>query len=274
MPCLGAFGNGFEGGERGSVEQPGGFREPRRKGIVVGRGPWGNMFEFSTAGAAVVTLVYVAALRWRDLRYLGTFVIGPVLLTLGLAITVQCSSSGGGNGSPNGPEDPAPSTLAVTTATAPPPVFIPVSAELAAAVADGVADAPLEQAAATRMSASRPPGRYRVVVVRGPEYGHLSEEITVQPNQESVFKGVLKRLVDTKGWISADFHNHSTPSGDNVCDTDGRLVNIGFQAFFLAMFVAGAWVLGDSPEADIGAAAAMGNVNPPKHGTSLAAQYS
>lgn len=53
-------------------------------------------------------------------------------LVLGLAITVQCSSSGGGNGGPNGPEDPAPSTLAVTTATAPPPVFIPVSAELAA----------------------------------------------------------------------------------------------------------------------------------------------
>ncbi|MEN3941737.1 CehA/McbA family metallohydrolase [Prosthecobacter sp. SYSU 5D2] len=74
-----------------------------------------------------------------------------------------------------------------------------------------------------------PPGRYRVVVVRGPEYGHLAEEVTVQPNQESVFKGVLKRLVDTKGWISADFHNHSTPSGDNVCDTDGRLINIAAE---------------------------------------------
>jgi cytochrome c-type biogenesis protein CcsB len=52
------------------------------------RMPWSNMFEFSTAGASVVTLVYLATLRWRDLRYLGTFVIGPVLLTLGLAITV------------------------------------------------------------------------------------------------------------------------------------------------------------------------------------------
>jgi cytochrome c-type biogenesis protein CcsB len=58
------------------------------RGLSVDRPPWGNMFEFSTAGSAVVTLVFVAALRWRDLRYLGTFVIGPVLLTLGLAITV------------------------------------------------------------------------------------------------------------------------------------------------------------------------------------------
>lgn len=74
-----------------------------------------------------------------------------------------------------------------------------------------------------------PPGKYRVVVVRGPEYGHLVQEVTVEPNKESVFKGTLKRLVDTTGWISADFHNHSTPSGDNVCDTDGRLINIAAE---------------------------------------------
>jgi cytochrome c-type biogenesis protein CcsB len=58
------------------------------RGVAVQRAPWGNMFEFSTAGAAVVTVTYLAALRWRDLRYLGAFVVGPVLLTLGLAVTV------------------------------------------------------------------------------------------------------------------------------------------------------------------------------------------
>ncbi len=74
-----------------------------------------------------------------------------------------------------------------------------------------------------------PPGKYRVVVVRGPEYSHLEQDVTVDPGKESVFKGTLKRLVDTKGWISADFHNHSTPSGDNVCDIDGRLINIAAE---------------------------------------------
>lgn len=74
-----------------------------------------------------------------------------------------------------------------------------------------------------------PVGKYRVIVVRGPEYGHLSKEVTLAPSTEFVFKGTLKRLVDTKGWISADFHNHSTPSGDNVCDTDGRLINIAAE---------------------------------------------
>jgi len=74
-----------------------------------------------------------------------------------------------------------------------------------------------------------PPGKYRVVVVRGPEYNHLEQDVTVEDGKESVFKGTLKRVVDTKGWISADFHNHSTPSGDNVCDTDGRIINIAAE---------------------------------------------
>lgn len=74
-----------------------------------------------------------------------------------------------------------------------------------------------------------PPGKYRAVVVRGPEYSHLEQEITVEPGLENNFKGTLKRLVDTKGWISADFHNHSTQSGDNVCDTDGRIINIAAE---------------------------------------------
>ena len=64
------------------------------RGVATARPPWGNMYEFATAGAAVVTLVYVAALRWRDLRFLGSFVIGPVLLTLGLALTVLYTRAG------------------------------------------------------------------------------------------------------------------------------------------------------------------------------------
>ena len=74
-----------------------------------------------------------------------------------------------------------------------------------------------------------PPGRYKVIIVRGPEFSHLEQEVKVAPAKEVVFKGTLKRLVDTRGWISADFHNHSTPSGDNVCDTDGRLINIAAE---------------------------------------------
>jgi hypothetical protein len=80
-----------------------------------------------------------------------------------------------------------------------------------------------------QFSVALPPGAYRVVVVRGPEYDHLKKEITLKPGEKFNFKGSLKRSVNSKGWISADFHNHSTPSGDNVCDTDGRLINIAVE---------------------------------------------
>lgn len=59
------------------------------RGLSVQRAPWSNMYEFSISGAAVVTGVFLVTLAWRDLRYLGTFVIGPVLLTLGLAVTTM-----------------------------------------------------------------------------------------------------------------------------------------------------------------------------------------
>jgi cytochrome c-type biogenesis protein CcsB len=63
------------------------------RGVSAGRAPWGNMYEFAVSGAVVVTAVYLAVLRRRDVRYLGTFVVGPVLLTLGLAIAVLYTPS-------------------------------------------------------------------------------------------------------------------------------------------------------------------------------------
>ncbi len=58
------------------------------------RPPWGNMYEFSVAGSLVVTGVFLVVATKRDLRYLGTFVVGPVLLTLGLAVTVFYVNAG------------------------------------------------------------------------------------------------------------------------------------------------------------------------------------
>jgi cytochrome c-type biogenesis protein CcsB len=58
------------------------------RGLSVHRPPLGNMFEFALVGCMFVVVVFVALSTRRDLRWLGLFVIGPVLLTLGLAITV------------------------------------------------------------------------------------------------------------------------------------------------------------------------------------------
>ncbi len=74
-----------------------------------------------------------------------------------------------------------------------------------------------------------PAGKYEVAVVRGPEYGRLAQVIELKSGEEFVFTGQLQRQVDTTGWVSSDFHNHSTPSGDNVCDTDGRIINLAAE---------------------------------------------
>lgn len=56
------------------------------RGAAVMRPPWGNMFEFATAGAAAAALAYLLLARRNRWEWLGIFVIGPVLLTLGLAL--------------------------------------------------------------------------------------------------------------------------------------------------------------------------------------------
>lgn len=71
-----------------------------------------------------------------------------------------------------------------------------------------------------------PPGDYEVIVTRGIEFGHLRQTVKLAAGQTATVKGTLKRLVDTRGWVSADYHNHSTPSGDNTCGTDDRLINL------------------------------------------------
>ena len=63
------------------------------RGISAGRPPWGNMFEFSVTGSLAVTGAFLVLLARRDVRYLGVFVMLPVLLTLGLAVTVLYTES-------------------------------------------------------------------------------------------------------------------------------------------------------------------------------------
>lgn len=58
------------------------------RGLEVHRMPLGNMFEFAITGSAFAMVAYVAWAFTRDLRWLGLFVVGPVLMVLGLSISV------------------------------------------------------------------------------------------------------------------------------------------------------------------------------------------
>jgi len=57
------------------------------RGIAASRAPWGNLYEFMTSGALVISLVYLVFLLRKDLRFVGTFVSGVVLLMM-MAATV------------------------------------------------------------------------------------------------------------------------------------------------------------------------------------------
>lgn len=74
-----------------------------------------------------------------------------------------------------------------------------------------------------------PPGEYRIVVTRGPEFEALTQDIALIAGETVKVSGALVRSVETPGWVSTDFHNHSTPSGDNTCGTKDRLINLAAE---------------------------------------------
>lgn len=57
------------------------------RGVAAERVPWANMYEFALTGTLVITTVYLLVLVAvkHDLRFLGTFVTGLVLVLLGVA---------------------------------------------------------------------------------------------------------------------------------------------------------------------------------------------
>jgi cytochrome c-type biogenesis protein CcsB len=58
------------------------------RAVEAGRAPWGNMYEYATGVALAAAAAFLLLLRRQPVRYLGVWIIGAVLLTLGLSVTV------------------------------------------------------------------------------------------------------------------------------------------------------------------------------------------
>lgn len=71
-----------------------------------------------------------------------------------------------------------------------------------------------------------PPGTYRVIISHGPEYDAVFTRLEVPEGGEVSLQATLRRVVQTPGWVSADFHSHSSPSGDNTSSQLGRVLNL------------------------------------------------
>lgn len=70
------------------------------------------------------------------------------------------------------------------------------------------------------------PGSYEVIISYGPEYDAVFTHIDAERGKEARLEAKLVRSVKTDGWISADFHSHSSPSGDNTSSQLGRVLNL------------------------------------------------
>ncbi len=56
------------------------------RGLAASRVPWANMYEFAMTGTLLILSVYLIVLTRRDLRRLGTFGTGLILILLGIAV--------------------------------------------------------------------------------------------------------------------------------------------------------------------------------------------
>ncbi len=69
-------------------------------------------------------------------------------------------------------------------------------------------------------------GTYECVFSHGPEYDADIKRFEIKPNETTRVNAQLSRAVDTRGWVSAEYHSHSSPSGDNTSDQLGRVYNL------------------------------------------------
>ena len=58
------------------------------RGVAAGRVPWANMYEFAISGAFLILLVYLTALKIKDLRFIATFIAGFSLIILFAAVSL------------------------------------------------------------------------------------------------------------------------------------------------------------------------------------------
>lgn len=81
--------------------------------------------------------------------------------------------------------------------------------------------------AAGKVRLGLPPGvDFQVYVSRGIEYGLSRTSVSVAPGETASVVAQLERVVDTTGYISADFHLHAAPSLDSDLDLGARVRSV------------------------------------------------
>jgi hypothetical protein len=79
------------------------------------------------------------------------------------------------------------------------------------------------------------PGRYTVVVSRGAEYSRVEQEVVLEAGKTVALDATLERVVDTTGYVGADFHLHSVFSLDSNASLQDRITSYAGEGVELAV---------------------------------------
>jgi hypothetical protein len=79
------------------------------------------------------------------------------------------------------------------------------------------------------------PGKYTVVVGRGPEYTRVEQEVELTAGQTVAIDATLERVVDTTGYVGGDFHLHSVFSLDSNASLQDRITSYAGEGVELAV---------------------------------------
>ena len=85
-----------------------------------------------------------------------------------------------------------------------------------------------DQTASGRGRVELPPGTYELVFSRGPHSSIDRHTVVVEPRVTTRVDGFVRRVVDRREWVAADFHVHTTNSMDSGEPVENRVV--GFLA--------------------------------------------
>lgn len=69
------------------------------------------------------------------------------------------------------------------------------------------------------------PGRYQLFAGRGTEYTRFQQEVILAPGKDVAVVAEIQRVVDTSGYISADFHLHTVKSLDSHESIEDRILS-------------------------------------------------
>lgn len=79
------------------------------------------------------------------------------------------------------------------------------------------------------------PNNYKLVISRGYEYQFVEKDIKVEAGKTTEVSEVLKRVVDTKGYLSTDTHVHASPSPDNTISIKDRIITVAAEGLDISI---------------------------------------